>query len=172
MKDNKIQYGTVSRFIHWSMAVGFIWMMLTVILKVVADKTEIQQFFWSTHKAVGLLLLTTFFIRIIWSFTTLNKRPTSVSTWSKLGHIGLYIMMFLVPSIGLLRQYGSGKEFSIFGMTIIEGDSQRKIQWMVDLGSQFHGLLGWVFFTFIFLHIVMVIVHHKRGEKAIIKRML
>lgn len=172
MKGNKIQYGTVSRFIHWSMAVGFVWMMLTVILKVAADKTDIQQFFWSTHKAVGLLLLFTFFIRIMWTFKTIHERPDSVSIWSKLGHIVLYIMMFLVPAIGLLRQYGSGKEFSINGITIIEGDAQRKIQWMIDLGSQFHGLLGWTFFAFICLHVVMVIVHYKRGEKAIVKRML
>ena len=171
MKDSQQRYGTISRFFHWIMALGFFWMAITVILKVVADETDIQKFFWSTHKAVGFLLLIMIALRTAWMFITLNNRPASLSLLAKLGHIALYLLMLAVPTIGFIRQIGSGKPFEVFGFQVLQG-SGIKEQWMVDLGSNFHGTLGWTLFAFAAGHIVMALYHYFGKDKAIMKRMI
>lgn len=171
MKDSQQRYGTISRFFHWIMALGFFWMAITVILKVVADETDIQKFFWSTHKAVGFLLLIMIALRTAWMFITLNNRPASLSLLAKLGHIALYLLMLAVPTIGFIRQIGSGKPFEVFGFQVLQG-SGIKEQWMVDLGSNFHGALGWTLFAFAAGHIVMALYHYFGKDKAIMKRMI
>lgn len=171
MKDSQQRYGTISRFFHWIMALGFFWMAITVILKVVADETDIQKFFWSTHKAVGFLLLIMIALRTAWMFITLNNRPASLSLLAKLGHIALYLLMLAVPTIGFIRQIGSGKPFEVFGFQVLQG-SGIKEQWMVDLGSNFHGALGWTLFAFAVGHIVMALYHYFGKDKAIMNRMI
>jgi len=171
MKDSQQRYGTISIFFHWIMALGFFWMAITVILKVVADETDIQKFFWSTHKAVGFLLLIMIALRTAWMFITLNNRPASLSLLAKLGHIALYLLMLAVPTIGFIRQIGSGKPFEVFGFQVLQG-SGIKEQWMVDLGSNFHGALGWTLFAFAAGHIVMALYHYFGKDKAIMKRMI
>jgi len=171
MKDTKQHYGTVSKFFHWTMAFGFLWMMSTVLLKVIADETDVQKFFWSTHKAVGFLLLLMIALRTAWMFITLKDRPASVSLASKLGHIALYLLMMAVPAVGFMRQFGSGKPFNVFGINILEA-STTKHQWMIDLGSNLHGVLGWCLFVLAAGHIIMALVHYFGNHKDVIKRMI
>lgn len=171
MKDNKQRYGTISRFFHWIMAIGFLWMATTVVLKLVADETDIQKFFWSTHKAVGFLLLIMIALRTAWMFMTLKNRPDSISLPAKLGHIALYVVMMAVPAIGFLRQFGSGKPFDVFGISILKA-SDVKYQWMIDLGSSLHGVLGWCLFALAAGHIIMALVHYFGKDKEIMRRMI
>lgn len=79
--------------------------------------------------------------------------------------------MLLIPVIGLLRQYGSGREFSAFGLTIMEGLEGEKVQWMIDLGRDFHSELGWTMLVLIVGHIGAVLVHSLRGEPQVLRRM-
>lgn len=171
MKDTKQHYGTVSKFFHWTMAFGFLWMMSTVLLKVIADETDVQKFFWSTHKAVGFLLLLMIALRTAWMFITLKDRPASVSIASKLGHIALYLLMMAVPAVGFMRQFGSGKPFNVFGINILEA-STTKHQWMIDLGSNLHGVLGWCLFVLAAGHIIMALVQYFGNHKDVIRRMI
>jgi cytochrome b561 len=171
MKDSQQRYGTISRFFHWTMALGFFWMAATVILKVVADETGIQKFFWSTHKAIGFLLLIMIALRTAWLFITLKDRPASFSLPAKLGHIALYLLMLAVPAIGFLRQFGSGKPFEVFGVKILEA-SDTKYQWMIDLGGSVHGLFGWCLFVLAAGHIIMALIHHFGKDKDLMKRMI
>jgi len=171
MKDNKQRYGTISRFFHWTMAVGFLWMATTVILKLVADETDIQKFFWSTHKSVGFLLLIMIALRTAWMFITLKNRPASISLPAKLGHIALYLVMIAVPAIGFLRQFGSGKPFDVFGVSILKA-SDVKYQWMIDLGSSLHGILGWCLFVLAAGHIIMALIHYFGKDKEVMRRMI
>lgn len=170
MKDTQQRYGTISRFFHWAMAVGFFWMAVTVILKLVADETGIQKFFWSTHKAVGGILLIMITLRSIWMFATLKTRSDSFSLPAQLGHIALYLLMLSVSTIGFLRQYGAGKPFEVFGIKLFEADI--KYQWMVDLGNSVHGLLAWCLLAFAAGHIIMALVHYFGKDKGLMKLMI
>jgi cytochrome b561 len=170
--DSPERYGFVSRVLHWGMALVLLWQFTTVVIHILFEKTAVDKFFWGTHKSVGALLMVVILLRILWALANLPRRPPAVSAWSITGHIALYLLMFAIPLIALIRQYGSGKAFSPFGIPLMQGfDETSKIEWMIDLGSNFHGLLGWILLVAVLGHAAAVLWHYLRGDRYILERM-
>lgn len=173
IKDNVQRYGTASRALHWGMALLLLWQFLSATLRVVAEDTAVEQFFWSTHKPLGFLLLILAGLRLLWALSNLARRPPSVSAMATLGHLGLYALLIAVPSLALLRQYGSGRAFEPFGLPLFAGFEGEKIAWMVEPGNLLHGWLGWLMLAMIIGHIVMVRIHRRSAsQEDVLPRML
>ena len=170
--DSQSRYGLVSRFLHWVMAVLLAWQFTSVGARVLAKDSPFDQFMWATHKPMGVLLLTLIVLRILWAVFNLSKRPAPVSAAASIGHKLMYLLMFAVPVIGLIRQYGSGKSFEPFGMPLMAGFEGERIQWMVDLGGNFHGLLGMLLLLSIIGHIVAALWHARSSATTVMPRML
>lgn len=162
--DNSVRYGSVSRILHWGMAVLLLWQFSSIAARVWLADSAIDNFLWSTHRQVGFSLFVLIAIRLVWALSNVSKRPPSVSVLAKLGHIVLYVLMFSVPLVALLRQYGSGRVFEPFGIPVFSGFDDGRIDWMISLGSNFHSTLGWLMFILIAGHIVMAFVH-RRSKK-------
>lgn len=172
IKDNNQRYGRVSRVLHWGMALLILWQFLSAGAHFFFDETAIEAFFWPTHKPVGFLILALVVIRILWALINLSNRPASVNLLAKLGHISLYALLLAIPTIALMRQYGSGRSFEPFGIPLFAGFESDKIQWMIDLGSNFHSTLGWILLALIVGHVVMAIWHRKsKSQEDVIPRM-
>lgn len=102
-------------------------------------------------------------VRIIWALISMNQRPVAINVAAKLGHIALYSLLIIVPALALVRQYGSGRAFEPFGLPLMSGHND-KILWMMEPGNLLHGVLGWLLFTFILGHILMVVWHRKSSS--------
>ena len=152
--DNSQRYGAISRLLHWGMALLFAW-----------------QFTSATAHPVGVLLLTLVVLRAIWALANASRRPPSVSVMAKLGHLVLYGLMMVIPTIALIRQYGSGRSLEVFGFTLMSGFEGEEITWMTDLGGLLHGELGWTLLALIVGHIVMAILHRKLTHHDVLTRM-
>ena len=171
--DSTEKYGLVTRILHWAMALLLAWQFTSALVHWFFEKTPVDKFFWGTHKSVGLLLMALILVRAIWGLLNLSRRPPADSKAAALGHITLYGLMLVVPAVALFRQYGSGRTFEAFGMTIMQGfDESLKIQWMIDLGSNFHKILGYVLLVLIVGHIFFAIRHYRAGQTHITDRML
>ena len=168
--DNATRYGTVSRFFHWGMAILIVWQFLSAASHYFFEDTAIEAFFWPTHKAMGVLLLTLVVLRLLWALANLSRRPPAINLLSKLGHIALYLLVLTVPILALIRQYGSGRAFEPFGIPLFAGFEGEKIQWMLDLGSDLHGELGWVLLLLIVGHMLMA-WRHRNTDKDVMPRM-
>lgn len=172
LRDNETRYGAVSRFLHWGMALLVVWQCGSSAARFFMEDSAIEQFMWPTHKPVGLLIFVFMVIRIGWAVMHMSSRPAAVNMLAKLGHIALYAFLFAVPLFALLRQYGSGRTFEAFGITVMAGFEGEKIEWMLELGNNWHGLLGWTLFAFVAGHILMAFVHRYDADKQdIIRRM-
>ncbi|RDX35408.1 cytochrome b [Kangiella sp. HD9-110m-PIT-SAG06] len=172
IKDNSERYGRVSRVLHWGMALLILWQFLSAASHFFFDETAIEAFFWPTHKPVGFLILGLAVLRLLWAFANMINRPPSVSLMAKFGHISLYLLLLAIPTVALLRQYGSGRAFEPFGIPVFSGFEGEKIKWMTDLGSNFHSTLGWALLAFIVGHIVMAIWHRKsKNQEDVLPRM-
>jgi cytochrome b561 len=169
LQDSAQRYGAVSRLLHWAMAALLVWQYLTVI---VPEGHFLESIVGGTHKAVGLLLLVLVVIRLLWALSNRGRRPASLSVPAKLGHLALYGLMVLIPLLALLRQYGSGRAFEAFGMTIMSGFDGDKIEWMLAPANLLHGNLGWLLLVLIIGHIVMTFVHRRQGDVDVLGRMI
>ncbi|MBA4242740.1 cytochrome b [Ectopseudomonas hydrolytica] len=172
LHDCAQRYGSVSRALHWSMAVLLAWQFVTVIVHVLLEDSALDKFAWGTHKATGLLLMVLVVIRLCWALYSRNRRPASVSTLARLGHLTLYGLLFVIPFIALLRQYGSGREFVAFGMTVMPGFSDPKIDWMIAPASLLHGNLGWLLLLLVIGHVAMALIHRRQGGEDVLARMI
>lgn len=170
--DNSTRYGLVTRILHWGMAGLLFWQFTSVLAHALFADTGFDRFFWPTHKPVGFLLFILIWLRILWALINRSRRPESLSLAATLGHIALYALMFAVPTAALLRQYGSGRTFEAFGLTIFEGFSGDKIEWMLNIGNNFHGNLGWLLIALALGHIFMVVWHkYSKSSEDVLPRM-
>ena len=79
--------------------------------------------------------------------------------------------MLVVPAMGLLRQYGSGRTFEPFGIPLFSG-FEGEIAWLVEPGNLLHGSLAWTLLALIVGHIVMAFWHRKKSSDTdVIPRM-
>ena len=164
-------YDSVSRGLHWLMALMFAWIYCSAIAHNLLSDSALDKFLWPYHKPVGLLLLMLLVLRAGWNLLKRHNRPPSVNLAASIGHGTLYGLMLLIPLIGLLRQYGSGRAFSAFGLQVMDGFEGEKVQWMIDMGSNFHSLLGWTMLVLIAGHIGAVILHYRQGSSQVWRRM-
>lgn len=172
MENNIEKYDKVSRFLHWGMALLILWQFLSAGSRYFFEDTAIEAFFWPSHKPLGVLLLVLMVVRLFWGIINRAKRPQSINVAAKLGHMSLYLLLIATPVVALIRQYGSGRSFDVFGLPIFAGFEGEKIKWMLDLGSDFHSELGWILLLFIVGHIFMAFWHRKSSSKEdIIPRM-
>ena len=74
--------------------------------------------------------------------------------------------------MALLRQYGSGREFVAFGMTVMPGFSDPKIDWMIAPASLLHGNLGWLLLLLVIGHVAMAFIHRRQGDEDVLARMI
>ena len=171
--DSSTRYGTVSRLFHWVMAICFVFVFSAALAHYFVNKPALDEFLWPAHKPVGTLLLTLVPLRALWAVLHRGRRPPHVNQAAHWGHRVLYLLMFTVPTIALIRQYGSGRAFSTFGIPLMPGRDNDKIEWMTKLGSLFHGALGWVLLALVAGHITMALWHrYHRSDIDVLPRMV
>ena len=88
--DAPARYGSISRFLHWSMALLLAWQFLSALAHYGFEDTAFESFFWPTHKPLGLILIVLAVIRLGGAMVNLSRRPPSINLAAKLGHVGLY----------------------------------------------------------------------------------
>ncbi|ARU03806.1 cytochrome B [Comamonas serinivorans] len=169
--DGPRHYPRAARWLHWLMAIGLIWILTSASVHALLPKSGLDEFMWPTHKHVGTVLLVLVVIRLGLAVAQRAARPRSTSRLASLGHVALYALMLAIPTLGLLRQIGSGRAFSPLGLPLIPGFDGPKIDGLVNLGNDLHGELGWVLLALALGHVLMVIVHVVKGEAHIWHRM-
>ncbi|WP_438852226.1 cytochrome b [Brevundimonas nasdae] len=173
--DDGFRYGLITRALHWLMAGLLAWQFTGMAVKLIVGRAPITAFWVGTHKDIGLLLLALLLIRAVWGLANLKLRPPhQPGFWGRaalVGHLTLYGLMLVVPSLALLRQIGSGRPLEFFGLQLMAGQGV-KIDWMTAPANAVHGLLAWVLLAAIAGHILMVVVHRFVWKDGIAERMI
>lgn len=170
--DSTMRYGTVSRWLHWGMAVCFAAVFAAALAHHFLEDSALDGLLWPLHRPLGALLMLLVLLRSAWALGHAGQRPPRVSRAAHLGHLALYALMLAVPFIGLLRQYGSGREFAPFGLPLMSARPDAKVDWMVELGGLLHGELGWVLLACVAGHIAMALWHRRHPASNVLPRMI
>lgn len=172
--DTPARYGRITRFLHWSMAVLFAWQFTSALLRVFAEDSPIEQFFWGTHASTGTLLMALAVARGAWGLINFSRRPAAGKGMLGLlaagGHLALYLLMMAVPALALLRSYGRGRGLSVFGVQLFEARGT-EISTLMTPGNALHGVLGWTLLALACAHIFMALVHRYVWKDQVLARM-
>ena len=104
--DTRTHYGTISRLLHWGMALAILLMFLMAIAWHINAR---WQSLIPVHKTLGNALLMLVLFRGIWAIASEQRpRPDNRAVW--LGHLALYLLMITVPSIALIRDAARGRD--------------------------------------------------------------
>ncbi len=154
------------------------WTFLVEFFGLAID-TAIRWDFYKYHKAVGALLLISFFIRLVTHVVTLKpKWPEKFSNLDKVaakyGHYALYVFMIALPLSGwaMSSAFKGGSAITIFGlfdfpkMPFVFGN-EAVLSWSKDI--HFYGAI--IFASLIAIHIGAVIKHKLKDKINILPRM-
>ena len=75
LKNSATHYGSVTRFLHWTIFILFVWQYLSaaIMTHVGRDNTLLgltQGNYYDWHKSMGLILLILAIMRLVWRKTT------------------------------------------------------------------------------------------------------
>ena len=73
--DTRERYGTLSRLLHWTMAVLVIWQALKLFDRINGGEHWVGQTLVPWHISIGTLIGVLIVVRIIWAIRNLDNRP-------------------------------------------------------------------------------------------------
>lgn len=174
------RYHSAAIALHWVMAVAILAMLGSGVVMSYVDLEQSLKFsLYQWHKSLGVLLLVAFFLRLglrLW-----QKPPALPAHFrqldiiaAKLGHVGLYAAMILMPLSGWLMVSSSvyGLPTIVFGLFEwphipgVGGSEQ-----ISDLAKTAHWLLAITLGLLISGHIGAVIKHAYCDKENLLKRM-
>ena len=176
LRNTPYQFGRVAVLLHWSMALA-IYGMFALGLWMVGlgyydswyhDAPEI-------HKSIGVLLLLTLIIRLVWRVISSPPRPLSshsplVRISSVVAHLLLYTLLLAILISGYLISTADGKPIAVFSWftlpALFSGAGEQ-----ADLAGDIHLWLAWSVVILSILHGLAAIKHHVIDRDNTLKRM-
>lgn len=172
INDSRERYGSISKILHWGMAVLVAWQVLKFGDRIDDGEHWIGQTLVPWHVSIGTLLLCLIVLRILWAAGQRNNRPLqdpATAILVKIGHGLLYLGLLLMPITGIMVMLGGGYGLKAFGVQIIaKGEG---IGWAETLGG-LHSPLAWALTVLIAGHIGIALLHHFVKRDDTLKRML
>lgn len=172
------RYGRVSRMLHWTTAILFLFLIpMGIFASIIPEDTEYRNAYYVVHKTLGVIVFALLIIRLIWN--RISKRPEldhSIKTHERkmahVAHIALYGMMIAIPLSGFIMTSFHGYPTFFFAWELKPlwaPSNTATIIW----GTMHKYLLPYLLYIILGAHILGALKHHfiDKHEKAI-KRML
>lgn len=148
-----------SRVLHWVTAALILWQIgIVSAYKLVGQSPLLDRIasLGPSHGVVGLIVLPLALLR-------LARHPAAPNPFARLVHHAVRMLLVTIPTLGLLRAYGSGEGWSHRGLPIVP-ETGVEIAWMVELGNAAHGELAWVVTALIGIHVSAAVLHGIRQD--------
>lgn len=176
-----LRYNSLSILLHWTVVLGLIFMLASGLYMVNADISKADQYkLFQLHKAAGVVMLWTLFVRIgVRIFTTAPDLPSSLSIADKkkaqVGHMMLYLALVIMPLSGWVMVSASpfGLPTFVFVDWIkwphIPGVARNKT--IETIANNTHWITAAVLLTLIIGHVAAIIRHKKVHSLNLLHRM-
>jgi cytochrome b561 len=167
-------YDAVARSLHW-LTVLLVAMQFVIgwtMPEVHKDTQPVNLIAW--HLGVGATLVAVMVIRLIWRLThwpTPDELPPLLSVVSRITHFLLYAALVLVPLLGWINASSRGWTVRLLGVVPYPALSEQGSAFGHEMGDV-HGVLAWVLFALIGLHIAGALFHRFVLKDHVLQRML
>lgn len=170
-----LRYGGVAVALHWLIALlvfaGLTLGSYMVDLRMSPDKLKL----YSYHKWIGITVLLLACLRAAWRVTHAPPPPNPEHPlWQRraasAAHLGLYLLLFVLPLSGWLFSSASGFPVKYFGLVTLP-DLVGKDKELADLFKTVHELLGWALVLILGAHIAGALKHQFIDKDRTLARM-
>jgi cytochrome b561 len=179
LKNTPNQYGSLLKFLHWTLVVFIVIQLLTILFTnyILEPKSPIGSFLIANiHMPVGALTLVFALIAIAWQAINIHPIfPESMRFWEKklarLVHALLYICLIIMPVSGAVMTTANGHPLKLFGL-------YQTPQWieknkaLADFFFEIHKITALILIGLVILHTFAALKHHFYDRDDVLKRML
>jgi cytochrome b561 len=174
MNNTTTTYGSISKSLHWAMAVLFLGMFTVAYIMINISGSGFKFTLFDLHKATGLLLFALVTIRLAWCLCHVRPRlPSSVPLWQQ--HVArgnivvLYVLMFAMPITGFLTSTLGGHDINFYKLFTISPLAHNKSA--SGFFSQAHELLSYLLIAAFVMHVMGALYHHYILKDRVLRRM-
>ncbi|HEY0720510.1 MAG TPA: cytochrome b [Gammaproteobacteria bacterium] len=180
LKNSTENYGSLSKVIHWLMAILIVMLLAVGFYMTGLDKEDpARGQIYGMHKAFGTLALIMVVIRVVWLRISAAPALPAVFTPKEKRLVSsikgvLYLLMFLAPISGYVMSSAAGRATSFFGLfdlPMLIGENKA----LAGIAHEAHELLAFLMIAFIVVHVAGAIKHRlkdRNGPSDIMNRML
>lgn len=177
LRNSDRRWGWPSMSLHWLIAILIFGLLMVGFVMVQLPKSP--KYFWvfDLHKSIGITVLALMLVRLVWRLYAGAPQPvpgtSALQRWmANLVHLGLYLMLFIMPIAGWLYDSASGlramKFFGLFTVPkLIAPNPQIK-----DLAHEVHVWGAIILTVLILAHIGGALLHHWGQRDRTLYRML
>jgi cytochrome b561 len=126
------------------------------------------------HLGIGAALITVTVLRVVWRLTHRpppDDLPPMLDIASRITHFSLYIALLLVPLLGWINASSRGWTVRLAGVVPYPSLSRTGSPFGHAMGDV-HGILAWVLFALIVLHLAGALFHRFVLRDRVLQRML
>lgn len=175
-KNSSNQYGSISKFFHWTIAILVIVMLCFGFFLGDLPKA-MKGTAYMLHKSTGLLILALMILRILW--TLINPKPQLPDTipsyqrfLSHSVHYLLYVLVLIMPISGWILTMAANKVPSFYGLFQVPLPLIPHSKALAMNASQAHTIIAWLIIGFLSLHILAALKHLFINKDEIFSRMM
>ena len=167
-------YDAVARTLHW-LTVLLIAMQFVIgwtMPDIHKGTQPVGLIAW--HLGVGSTLIAVMVIRVVWRLThwpTPDELPPLLSVVSRITHFLLYAALVAVPLLGWINASSRGWTVRLLGVVRYPALSELGSAFGREMGDV-HGILAWVLFALIGLHVMAALFHRLILKDHVLQRML
>lgn len=197
MNHDLARYTKTAKFLHWLIAIGIFvmfgigWYMsdlpkeapkqmaydlfdMGVYTWQLAEEISPRTFYYNLHKSIGVTIFAFILIRILWRIT--HKPPALLSSYKEIerkiasgAHRLLYLLMFALPTSGIIMAVYSKYGIKWFGLNFIGGLDNKPMR---ELFKEVHEIIGIVLLVIVAIHVLGALKHKFIDKDQTLSRML
>lgn len=174
LKNTATTYGTVAKFLHWSIAI-LLMGMLTFGYFLEDIPEDYKGVVYNVHKLTGLTILFLMLIRVIWK--GLNTKPAYPKDMPRLQSIvatsvqhSLCLFAIVMPLAGWIGSSSAGKfpYLGDFKFKLPVPENKTLIGYSFDV----HETVAIILIALISVHVLASLYHHYYKKDDVLRRML
>lgn len=172
--DTKGGYGIPSRFFHWIMALGVLFLFGLGLWMVDLDYySPYYTLAPDIHRSIGILLLGLLVVRFGWRLVNVQPDDDDLSPFervaARLVHWGFYPLLFALMVSGYLISTADGRPIEVFDWFSVPSIYESK--GLEDIAGEVHEILAYLTIALVTLHAAAALKHHFFDRSRTLVRM-
>lgn len=176
IRNTATTYGSVSKFIHWIVALAVI-MMLIIGFTMDGFAEPLKSQMYGYHEELGLTIMGIMLFRVYWRWVNPSPElPATIPSWqrllSRVGHYLLYLALAVMIASGWAKSTSSGYTPNFYGLFELPMPFVPVNDTVKHYAKEVHLTTVWVIISLISIHILAALNHHFIYKDNVLTRML